>query len=118
MGAPPMTIIHLNLINFTHHEALSDIFDKYTNDFEFTTNEVFRRVVPPKCPECGTRMVHNGSSIHTKKGLGSVKMDRYYCTSCRKSVEEDHDFWDKMKSEFSGGSIPEGRIAGRSDNLL
>jgi len=63
-------------------------------------------------------MVHNGSSIHTKKGLGSVKMDRYYCTSCRKSVEEDHDFWDKMKSEFSGGSIPEGRIAGRSDNLL
>ena len=62
-----MTIIHLNLINFTHHEALSDIFDKYTNDFEFTTNEVFRRVVPLNCPECGTRMVHNGSSIHIKK---------------------------------------------------
>jgi len=84
-GASPMTIIHLNLINFTHHEALSDIFDKYTKDF------------------------------HTNKGLGSVKIGRYYCTGCRKSVEEDHDFWDKMKSEFSGGSTPEGGMVGMSD---
>jgi len=113
-----MTIIHLNLINFTHHEALSDILDKYTNDFEFTTKEVFRRVVPPNCPECGTRMVHNGSNTYTNKGLGSVKIGRYYCTGCRKSMDEDHDFWDKMKSEFSEGSTFEGGIAGSSDNRL
>ena len=95
-----MAIIDLNLINFPHHELLSNIFERYSNDFQFTANEVFRKTVPPKCPECGIRMVHNGYNVYTKNKLGSVKIGRYYCSNCKNSEEEDRSFWKDMKSGF------------------
>ncbi len=95
-----MTTISLNLKNFSHRDILSKIFSDYGNDYEYTSDEVFHRRNPPLCPDCGTQMVNNGYNIHCKEHLGSIKVGRYLCPSCRKSLEEDFSFWEKMKSDF------------------
>ena len=68
-----MTRITLNLQNFSQKDALIQIFEKYTNYFEYTPDGIFRRVAPPVC-SCGTRMNHNGYNTIVKKDLGSVKI--------------------------------------------
>ena len=95
-----MTQIHLNLINFPYRERLSDIFSDYPDEFEFTAEGVFRRALPPLCPDCETRMVHNGSNSRCKNHLGMVRVGRYICPACRKTVTEDSIFWDNLIGQF------------------
>jgi hypothetical protein len=79
---------------------LLSIFVGYGNEFEYTADGIFRRVVPPSCPICGTRMDHNGYNTYGKGGLGSVKVGRYECPSCKKPWEEERSFWERLKREF------------------
>jgi len=95
-----MTEIQLSLINFTYREMLTMIFSDYSDEFEFTASGVFRRVVPPVCPECGMPMIRNGFNIYCKGHLGKATVGRYWCKSCGNSIEEDRSFWDKMKAQF------------------
>jgi hypothetical protein len=95
-----MTEIQLSLINFPYRKTLSTIFEDYSNDFEFTASGIFRRIVPPSCPECGSSMSHNGSNTYRKEHLGEVNVGRYLCGACGKSVEEGRDFWIDLKAEF------------------
>lgn len=95
-----MTHIHLNLINFSYRERLSNIFSDYPDEFEFTAEGVFRRSLPPLCPDCGTHMVHNGFNTRCKKHLGMVGVGRYLCPACRKTVTEDSGFWDNLTGQF------------------
>ncbi len=73
------------------------IFGKYTNNFEYTVNGIFRRTMPPFCQSCGAQMTYNS---YTKRELGSVKVGRYRCPSCNGLLEEDHVFWEELKEEF------------------
>ncbi|HEQ78084.1 MAG TPA: hypothetical protein ENI78_00470, partial [Euryarchaeota archaeon] len=77
-------------------------FSRYANDFEYTIDGVFRRSVPPFCLGCGVRMTYNGYNTYTKKGLGNVKIGRYFCPQCGKSLEEDRSFWEDLKKDFLG----------------
>jgi hypothetical protein len=95
-----MAILNCTLLNFAHAGILSPIFENYSNDFEYTTNGVFRRIVPPNCPKCGHRMNHNGYNEHCKKGLGSVKIGRYVCPICEEPLEESRSFWEQLKTNF------------------
>lgn len=95
-----MTTINLNLKNFSHRDVLLKIFSGYGNDYEYTADEIFRRIKPPICSDCGTQMGHNGYNIHCKEYLGGVKIGRYLCSSCQKSLEEDFGFWEKIKACF------------------
>ena len=95
-----MTEMQLSLINFPYHETLSTIFKDYSDDFEFTANGIFRRIVPPFCPECGYPMSHNGFNTYQKGHLGEANVGRYLCGACGKSVEEDRGFWIKLKTDF------------------
>jgi len=95
-----MVSIITTLFNFTHTDTLTTIFGDYSNDFEYTSNEMFRIIVPPICPRCNTKMNHNGYNTYCKKGLGSVKIGRYICPFCEKSSEEDRSFWEKLKTDF------------------
>ena len=97
-----MTRIHLNLINFPYRDRLSEIFAAYPDDFEFTAKGVFRKASPPKCPDCGTQMVHNGANTRHKSHLGTVKLGRYLCPSCRKTITEDGGFWDDLIGQILG----------------
>jgi len=74
-----MTILNCTLLNFVHAGIFSSIFKNYSDDFEYTTNEIFRKIVSPDCPKCGYQMNHNGYNNHCKKGLGNVKIGRYVC---------------------------------------
>jgi len=39
------------------------------------------------------------------QGLGSVKIGRYLCPQCGKSLEEDLSFWEEFKAEFFGENL-------------
>ena len=95
-----MVTLNCTLFNFSHQEELLSVFGEYGADFEYTTGGIFRRVVPPFCPGCGAQMTYNGYNTYTKKGLGSVKVGRYLCPSCRRSLEEDRGFWEDLKEDF------------------
>lgn len=45
-----------NVLNFSYEEGLSLILGEYTSDIGFTADGIFRRAVPPLCPNCGTQM--------------------------------------------------------------
>jgi hypothetical protein len=95
-----MTEIQLSLINFPYHEILSTILEDFSDDFEFTATGIFRRIIPPPCPECGFPMYHNGFNTYRKGHLGKTNVGRYLCGACGKSVEEDRSFWDNLKIGF------------------
>jgi len=95
-----MTEMQLSLINFPYRKTLSTIFQNYSNDFEFTASGIFRKIVPPLCPECGNPMIHNGFNTCKKELLGEANIGKYLCGACGKSTEEDRDFWTKLKANF------------------
>ena len=97
-----MTEMQLSLINFPYREMLSNIFQDYSNDFEFTASGIFRKIVPPLCPECGHPMSHNGFNTCQKRHLGGANVGKYLCGACGKSTEEDRDFWINLKADFLG----------------
>ena len=97
-----MTQIQLNLKSFPYGKQLATIFERYSDDYEYTSEGVFRRVTPPLCPECGNPMDHNGSNTHTKRWLGEVEIGRYLCPKCKTNIEENCDFWEEAKDEFFG----------------
>uniref|UniRef100_Q468K1 Uncharacterized protein n=1 Tax=Methanosarcina barkeri (strain Fusaro / DSM 804) TaxID=269797 RepID=Q468K1_METBF len=93
-----MVTINLNLNNFSDLSVLLNLFDSFDNDYEYTARGVFRRKTPPTCPICNTRMVHNGYNSYTKKALGAIKIERYKCSNCGSICEEDHSFWEHLKT--------------------
>jgi len=95
-----MTEMQLSLINFPYREMLSTIFEGYSNDFEFTANGIFRKIVPPSCPECSNPMSHNGFNTYQKGHLGEAKVGKYLCGACGKSTQEGRDFWINLKANF------------------
>ena len=97
-----MTEMQLSLINFPYREMLSNIFQDYSNDFEFTASGIFRKIEPPLCPECGHPMSHNGFNTCQKRHLGGANVGKYLCGACGKSTEENRDFWVKLKADFLG----------------
>ncbi len=62
-----MTILNCTLLNFARVGTLAPIFENYSNDFEYTTNGVFRRIVSPNVPKFGHQRNHNGYNEHCKK---------------------------------------------------
>lgn len=95
-----MVTIASNLNNFSALPNLQNIFKEFGNEFEYTENNIFRREIPPKCPECGNNMVHNGYNEYTKKRLGTIKIGKYLCKQCGKMLEEKRTAWEKIKTEF------------------
>jgi hypothetical protein len=47
-------------------------------------------------------MVHNGANTRHKSHLGTVKLGRYLCPSCRKTITEDGGFWDDLIGQILG----------------
>ena len=82
--------------------SLSFSFEELLNGIERTADGVFRRVVPPLCPECGVLMNRNGYNTYCKKYIGSIKMGRYLCPCCDEPLEEDRSFWEALKNSFFG----------------
>jgi len=97
-----MTQIQLTMKNFPFAEQLNGIFERYSDDYEYTSNGIFRKIKPPLCTDCGTPMSHNGFNNHTKRLLGDVKIGKYLCPNCRKNIEEEHGFWENATSAFFG----------------
>ena len=57
-----MTQIQLTMKNFPFAEQLKAIFEKYSDDYEYTSDGIFRKIIPALCNNCGTPMNHNGFS--------------------------------------------------------
>ena len=69
-----MVSFDTNLNNFSYCEILLAIFGEYSTDFVYTATGIFRRTVPPVCPECCMQMNYNGYNTYEKRCLGSVKI--------------------------------------------
>lgn len=95
-----MTEIQLSLINFPHRTILTTIFSGFSNGFEYTSGGIFRRITPPICPDCGCPMSHNGFNTYRKRNLGEINIGRYLCPICSNYDEENHTFWDNLKTDF------------------
>ncbi|AAM30894.1 ISNCY-like element ISMma11 family transposase [Methanosarcina mazei] len=93
-----MVTINLTLNNFSELPSLLDVFGCFGNDYEYTTQGIFRRKIPPACSICSTPMVHNGYNPHTKQGLGEINIGRYKCSNCGRTYEEDYSFWGDLKA--------------------
>jgi hypothetical protein len=61
-----MTITRCNLLNFSQKDNLLSIFGEYSNEFEYTTDGIFRRTVPPACPKCENQGNHNGFNTYRR----------------------------------------------------
>jgi len=96
-----MTIIATTFINLPFANQILDAFGEYSDEYEFTAEGVFRRINPPACPCCGKQMCHNGSNISSILDIASIKLGRYLCKKCNKSLQEKNTFWSDMKFEFS-----------------
>lgn len=68
-----MVFVNTTLLNFPQVEVLLSILGEYPGEFEYSVMGIFRRTVPPSCPECGIRMNHNGYSSYSKIGLDSAR---------------------------------------------
>ena len=69
--------------NFVHVGTLYPIFENYSNDFEYTTNGVFQRIVPPNCLECEYHTNHNGYNECCKKDLVALRWEDMYSLFAR-----------------------------------
>ncbi|MEA1997881.1 MAG: transposase, partial [Euryarchaeota archaeon] len=97
-----MTTLDYAVLNLQYMSSLSYSFEEFSNDLERTADGIFRRAVPPLCPECGVLMNRNGYNTYCKKYLGSIKMGRYLCPCCGEPLEEDRSFWEELKNSFFG----------------
>ncbi len=95
-----MVTIVSTLKNISKIPILWKIFDGFSNEYEYTANNIFRRKTAPQCPECGNDMVHNGFNEYTKAGLGTIKIGKYLCKQCDEVIEEDRSVWEKIKTKF------------------
>ncbi len=95
-----MVTISPTFKNLTDIPNLTSTFGMFGNDFEYTATGIFRRIEPPKCPECNNSTVHNGFNKYTKKGIGTIKIGKYLCKHCGKMLEEQRTAWEKIKTEL------------------
>lgn len=93
-----MTLIELDLNNFTDSEQLLRIFPP-SNEYEFTSKKIFRRKKHIICT-CSNEMVHNGYDYARKKGFGKVKIGKQCCQKCGSTYREDKVFWKELLSKW------------------
>jgi len=98
---PTMTVIATNFLNLPFAHQIMDAFKEYSNEYEFTAEGVFRRIIPPACPRCGKQMSHNGSNKYHILNLAIIKLGRYHCMGCNLNSQERNIFLDNMKFEIS-----------------
>jgi hypothetical protein len=96
-----MPVIETTLLNFSLVSILSDVLSEYSNEFVYTAEGIFQRINPPLCPICGEKMVHNGYNEYRAGEFGSVKIGRYLCMPCKKSLQEEKKFWENLISDVS-----------------
>ena len=95
-----MVAINTNLSNFQNVSSFVNLFSGFDNDFEITSEGVFRKKIAPLCPMCDTQTNHNGHNKYSKKNLGVIKIGKYLCPNCEEALEEDRSVWEKIKTEF------------------
>ncbi|RLG31362.1 hypothetical protein DRO03_01295 [Methanosarcinales archaeon] len=62
-----MIALDYTVSNLRYMSSLSFSFEELLNGLERTADGVFRRVVPPLCPECGVLMNRNSYNTYCKK---------------------------------------------------
>ena len=93
-----MKEIHTTLKNFSFISELNQIFPQ-TEGFEFTKKGVIRAVCKPNC-KCGKQSIRNGWDELTRKGLFTLKIGKFLCTTCNKTIRPDLSFWERFINEW------------------
>lgn len=97
-----MTQIQFNLINFPFAKQLTALFDRYSDDYEYTSEGIFCLTTSPQSTKCGTLIDQNGWNSFTKRWLRLVKIGKYSYSKCLNKVTKSCNFWEDAKREFFG----------------
>lgn len=92
-----MISISATLQNFGIIHLLKSLFEGASCSYEYSKKGIIRYIKNPQCEECGTIMNQNGYNIVTKRNIGSVKVGKYICPSCKATHHTDIRFWNEQK---------------------
>jgi len=98
---PTIAVIATNFLNLPFADEIMDAFEEYSNEYEFTSEGVFRRINSPACLRCGKRMSHNGYNTYPRLELAVIKPGKYHCKKCNISSQAENIFLTNMKFEIS-----------------
>ena len=93
-----MKEIHTTLKNFSFISELNQIFPQ-TEKFEFTKKGVIRAINKPEC-KCGKQCIRNGWDELTRKSLFTLKIGKFECPDCKKTIRSDLSFWERFINEW------------------
>ncbi len=94
-----MDSIHSTLKNFSVISGINEIFPD-TNGFEYTKKGVIRAVEKPSCDCCGKECIRNGWDPLTRQGLFTLKIGKFLCQSCQRTIRSDLSFWEQFINKW------------------
>ena len=94
-----MKEIHTTIKNFSFISELNQIFPQ-TEGFEYSKKGIIRAVSKPNCKHCGKQCIRNGWDPITRKGLFTLKIGKFECTYCKKTIRSDLSFWERFINEW------------------
>lgn len=100
-----MTTVYTTLFNYHSVPELQVIFSKFSNEYVFD-NGTFYKKIPPNCPCCNERMIHNGYNQYQKQNFIKIKIGKYICPSCKKNVQESSEIFTSIIAFLKNSLFP------------
>lgn len=94
-----MDSIHSTLKNFSVISEINEIFPN-TKGFEYTKKGVIRAVKKPSCDCCDKECIRNGWDPLTRQGLFMLKIGKFLCQNCQRTIRSDLSFWEQFISKW------------------
>lgn len=94
-----MDSIHSTLKNFSVISGINEIFSN-TKGFEYTKKGIIRAVQKPFCDCCGKKCIRNGWDPLTRQGLFTLKIGKFLCPNCQRTIRSDLSFWEQFISKW------------------
>ncbi len=94
-----MNRIDTTLKNFSFIKNINTIFPN-TNGHEYTKKDVIRLIKKPIC-SCGRQSLRNGWDKITRKNIFTLKIGKFICPKCEKTIRSDLSFWEKLIEDWN-----------------
>lgn len=94
-----MDKIQSTLKNFSVIKNIDIVFPD-TKGFEYTKKDVIRSINKPIC-SCGCQSLRNGWDKITRKNLFTLKIGKFLCPKCKKTIRSDLSFWENLIEDWN-----------------
>lgn len=91
-------------MNFPFGDQLTALFDRYSDDYEYTPKEYFVWLFRHNAPECGTLMAIMARTTTQNDGLEQSKLESTLAQNVTK-MKASHRIFGRMKMKSSRNKI-------------